>query len=106
MYGVLRCIILNDPVAFVSIRKILCPHEKWSPGYWVKYLMIQLLIRDSWSWHNISLWLLPNALLSIALEADDMFWVNAEASFHRVELLVVDWTDVWVNKTIEMSETS
>ncbi len=41
--------------------------------------------------------------LSIALMADDTFWKDVEASFHHVELLVVDWTDVWVNKTSEMS---
>ncbi len=72
---------------FVAAR-ILCPYEKWSPVYWVEHLTFHLVVCET------PLWLLPCTLLIIALEADDTLWTNVEASFRRVELLVV-----WVNET-------
>ncbi len=45
-------------------------------------------------------------LISSTLEVDDTFRMNVEGRFHRVALLVVNWTDVWVNKTIRRSEMS
>ncbi len=88
------------PFRFVSIWKILCLNDIWSPGHWVEYLTIwQLFLRC----HCDNC---PARCFALHRLRPRGRWDALENGFHRVELLVVNWTYEWVNKMIGMSETS